>query len=261
MFKKIVKFLRYPKEVKIDRLISIMLRLRLSCGYFISNTYAISDLPISISRYNSFPQIKKLYKSFIKYNNIVNNGDLHRLVSFILNIEKVLIDDCVKGDLAELGVWKGNTASLLAYYAKKENRKCYLFDTFEGFDPRDLNGKQAKFDFSDTSIDVVRDVIGDDLQKSCIYCKGYFPQSIPEELETNIFSVVSLDADLYAPMKAGLDWFFPRMSNGGLFLLHDYSSKQWDECRKAIDEFCTRENQNVILMPDKYGSAFIRINK
>jgi hypothetical protein len=144
---------------------------------------------------------------------------------------------------------------------KKTQRKLYLFDTFSGFDQRDLNGEVSKFDFSNTSVDIVNDVIGNEYQKSCIMCKGYFPDSIPSSLQSGNFAVVSLDADLYAPMKAGLDWFFPRMSRGALFLLHDYSSKQWDECKKAIDEFCTREGQSVVLMPDKYGSAFIRIHK
>lgn len=178
-----------------------------------------------------------------------------------MNIEQVLFNEAIPGNLAELGVWKGNTASILAFYAKKCDRICYLFDTFKGFDPRDLNGKDAKFDFSDTSIDVVKEVIGVGLEKHCNYCEGYFLQSIPKELESKNFAVVSLDADLYAPMKAGLDWFFPRMSNGAIFLLHDYRSKQWDECRKAINEFCIKENQNVVLISDKYGSAFIRISK
>ena len=35
------------------------------------------------------------------------------------------------GDLAELGVYKGNTAFMLADLARRDGRIAYLFDTFE----------------------------------------------------------------------------------------------------------------------------------
>lgn len=32
-------------------------------------------------------------------------------------------------------------------------------------------------------------------------------------------------------------------------------------CKRAIDEFCDKENQLLVLMPDKSGSKFIRVQK
>ena len=107
----------------------------------------------------------------------------------------------------------------------------------------------------------MKEVIGEDYLSNCEFVPGYFPASAPATLENKSFSVVSLDADLYAPMKAGLEYFFPLMGNGSLFLLHDYSSGCWDGCKRAIDEFCDKENQFLVLMPDKSGSAFIRVQK
>lgn len=49
--------------------------------------------------------------------------------------------------------------------------------------------------------------------------------------------MVSLDCDLHQPMKAALQYFYLRMSLGGILLLHDYSSKQWLDAKKAIDDF------------------------
>jgi hypothetical protein len=69
---------------------------------------------------------------------------------------------------------------------------------------------------------------------------------------------VSLDCDLYEPMKAGLEFFYPRMTRGGIFLLHDYSSFSWNGAKKAIDEFCGQSGEFIVLMPDKSGSAFLR---
>ena len=104
---------------------------------------------------------------------------------------------------------------------------------------------------------MVKEVIGDG-SKGCEFVKGYFPDSISENHKTKSYAVVSLDCDLYEPMKAGLNFFYPLMPHGGIFLLHDYSSLFWDGSKKAVDEFCKENNQNVILMPDKSGSAFIR---
>jgi len=62
-------------------------------------------------------------------------------------------------------------------------------------------------------------------------------------------------------MKAGLEFFYPRMSRGGILMLHDYSSLFWDGAKKAIDESCNKNGEYVVLMPDKSGSAFIRKSK
>ena len=60
-------------------------------------------------------------------------------------------------------------------------------------------------------------------------------------------------------MRAGLDFFYPLMSQGGLILLHDYVD--WDGANRAIKEFCNLHNEQIIVMPDQSGSAFIRKNK
>jgi hypothetical protein len=51
------------------------------------------------------------------------------------------------------------------------------------------------------------------------------------------------------------------MSKGGVLFLHDYSSLYWDGAKKAIDEFCRKVGEFVMLLPDKSGSAFLRKTK
>ncbi len=64
--------------------------------------------------------------------------------------------------------------------------------------------------------------------------------------------------DLYKPTKVGLDLFYPRMSRGGIFFIHDYSSQIWNGAKMAVDEFCAMTGEFIVLMPDKSGSAFLR---
>ena len=51
------------------------------------------------------------------------------------------------------------------------------------------------------------------------------------------------------------------MNNKSIFLIHDYSSGYFKGVKRAVDEFCNVSKQHLILMPDKGGSAFIKIYK
>ena len=220
-------------------------------------------MPDSIAFRKNYSEIKLLDKKFKKGAKDTKNGDLNRLIFIVLNIRNLLDKNKVKGEFAELGVWKGNASAVFAFYAKKYDRHLHLFDTFSGFDSKDLKNVDSMYkqgQFSNTSIDIVKKNIGTDIN-SCSFHVGYFPNSIPEELNKKKFAIVSLDADLYEPTKAALEWFFPRMENGALFFLHDYSGDYWHGCKKAIDEFCQKKNQNIILIPDMAGTAVMIVQK
>ena len=266
MISKVAKFLSYRTNREIEKMgnrIAERMFASLS-SFFAWKKLILTYTPDSIAHAKAYPHIYDLYEKFRKFNKANNGGDINRLISIVLNVEKVLDEDNVQGDIAEVGVYKGNTACLLAYYAREYERKCFLFDSYEGFDSRDLEGVDGKFgkgDFKDTTLEVVKSVIGSEALDTCEFLTGYFPESIPDYLDKEKFAVVSLDCDLYKPMKAGLTWFYPRMQNGAIFLLHDYSSRVWEGSKKAIDEFCSEAKQQVILLPDKSGSAFIRIHR
>jgi len=214
--------------------------------------------PDSQVSFNNHPEFPELFKSFISDNRMNNAGDMTRLWSLILNIKQVLSEN-IEGDFAELGVWRGNTASVLAYFALKSGRKVILFDTFEGFSQKDLDGIDAnkQMAFADTSVEFVKKVIGAP-SAICEFVKGYFPGTITALHKRRQYAIVSLDCDLYEPMKAGLEFFYPLMPKGALLLIHDYSSLHWDGSKKAVDEFCKARNEYAILLPDKSGSALIR---
>src|SRR5690242_2545887 len=67
--------------------------------------------------------------------------------------------NCVPGEVAELGVYQGDFAALLN--AHLPDREIHLFDTFEGFDSRDVqidaqSGGGPLPDFSNTAIAAVK---------------------------------------------------------------------------------------------------------
>ncbi len=212
--------------------------------------------PDSDVRFGRHPEMAQLSEKWIKYNITNNAGDLPRLYALVLNTKQV-VEENIAGDIAELGVFRGNSAAILAHYARISGRKLLLFDTFEGFDRRDLVGrdKSRAVSFANTSLDVVRDVVGDEAVQ---FVQGRFPESIPPDLETSRFCLVHIDCDLYEPSKAGLEFFYPRLSPGGLMIVHDYANPCWVGIKDAVDEFCRNIPERPVIFGDKSGTAMIR---
>ena len=165
-------------------------------------------------------------------------------------------DQKIPGCVAELGVYKGDTARLMNLFFP--DRTLYLFDTFEGFDERDLVRDEIgmrKDMFKDTSADLVAGRLP--FPEKAVIRKGYFPDTA-EGLDDIRYAFVSLDPDLYAPLLAGLSWFYPRLNPGGMILVHDYNNKQFPGAKKAVHDF-EKESGPLKLIPlaDLHGSCVI----
>jgi SAM-dependent methyltransferase len=216
----------------------------------------IAYRPDSDLHFSCYPEIALLSEKWTK-NNIENNGgDLPRLYALMMNAKQVLNENVV-GDIAELGVFQGNSAAVFAHYARNYGRQLFLFDTFRGFDRRDLvEGDRSRLvEFANTSLAHVRDFVGDN---NVHYVQGRFPESIPPDLYASQFCLVHIDCDLYKPAKAGLDFFYARLSPGGLLIIHDYGNPYWGGVKRAVDEFCGVIPERPVVFGDKSGTAMIR---
>jgi O-methyltransferase len=138
-------------------------------------------------------------------------------------------------------------------------RKFHLFDTFEGFRATDLKGETGEAatytpeNFADTSVKKVLQKIGGN-QNIQVH-PGYFPDTTTG-LENERFALVNIDCDLYKPTKSGLDFFYPRLSPGGVIFIHDYNPK-WEGIMKALEEFREETGESFILLPDMEGTVMI----
>lgn len=162
----------------------------------------------------------------------------------------------VAGAIAELGVYQGKFARELNQ--NFPDRKLYLFDTFEGFKPEDIAGERglskAKVgDFSNTSAaDIINQM---PFPGQVVIIKGRFPETIPDqEIQ---YALVSIDADLYESTRQGLSYFYPRLSSGGVMLIHDYNSMQFPGVKKAVDEFLNEQKLFLIPLCDFHGTAML----
>jgi O-methyltransferase len=183
--------------------------------------------------------------------------DYCRMMSLRLAADRIA-DQGVPGSIAELGVYRGELASVLNRLFPE--RKLYLFDTFEGFSANDLAGgeeknhsKAAAGEFQDTTVDLVLSRMT--YPQKVFVRKGYFPETTDGLEDT--FAFVSLDVDLYKPTAAGLNYFYPRLSSGGYMFVHDYSNQRFRGVRNAVDEFAAAAGAPVVLLPDLAGTAIL----
>ena len=233
--------------------------LMATVGAFLNSRNAklyLAFRPDSHFDFDRFPQFAEFFQFFSRGEGKANCGDLPRLYLLLLNIARV-IREKVPGDLAEIGVYQGNTARILAEAARSSGRHLYLFDTFEGFHSQDLRGPDrtgVPGHFGDTSLETVKAFVG---THGVEYIVGRFPESLTQLPIPQQFSIVHLDCDLHDPMLAGLTFFYPRLSPGGLLILHDYSSGHWSGGCQAIDAFMADKPERLVLMPDKSGTAIM----
>ena len=163
----------------------------------------------------------------------------------------------IRGNVAELGVFKGRFARYINGYFK--DRSLYLFDTFEGFDDRDVQREKSENystgaqDFSDTSIQAVLKQMP--FPEKCIPVQGFFPQTTQGIEDRFVF--VSLDADLYEPIYAGLTFFYPKLEEGGDIFVHDFNNDHYKGTRKAVEQYCREQNINFVPIPDSGGSVIL----
>jgi O-methyltransferase len=165
------------------------------------------------------------------------------------------------GSLAELGVYKGETAKVIHHMLP--DKKLYLFDSFDGLPHQvireDCDGTVRPYTvkFDQTSPELVKKYIAGNEHVDIRI--GLFPETAAG-LENETFAFVHIDADLYQSTMDALTFFYPRLKPGGAIVIHDYNHN-WIGVTKAVDEFCSTIPEEVVEMPDQLGSVVLIKNR
>ena len=175
------------------------------------------------------------------------SDDPVRYATVALALERIR-KESIKGAIAEVGVWRGQMSQFL--HQQMPERMLYLFDTFQGF-PDQTDGR-----FRDTNIETVKTRIGD--LSNIEFRVGIFPDTA-KGLEQETFSFVFFDADKYEAAMASFEFFYPRLSLGGYFVLHDFNSPESEGgVSKAVHDFRHEKPERLIEIPDVCGTVVFR---
>ena len=177
-------------------------------------------------------------------------------IIFLEKLGELFREKGIEGCVAEGGVFQGE-------FAREINRvfpthKFYLFDTFSGFDARDVEieweNNYSVFGaghFQITSEEMVMSKLP--YPDMCVIRKGFFPETVEGLDET--FCFVNLDFDLYQPILAGLEYFAPRMVKGGVILIHDYFAEPFKGVKDALKHFEAKTGLNILPIGDGLSVA------
>jgi O-methyltransferase len=232
-------------------LILVILLVRLAWNILYSSANKPADWLSARKSGQISPELRRLERIYT---------DKARFFNWWLQTER-LRREAVPGAFAEVGVYKGHSARIL--HAMGTERTLHLFDTFEGFRRADLqeeSGEAAGYTphhFADTQVAMVlRRIGGGD---RVVVHKGDFASTC-SQAAGEIFALVNIDADLYNPTKAALEFFYPRLSPGGVILVHDHNHR-WEGVRKAVEEFLRGIPETLAAIPDRDSTVMIIRNK
>lgn len=190
----------------------------------------------------TFPTYHKKIERMIRWSN-----DPVRHATMALALEQIR-SESIPGAIAELGVYRGYVSRFL--HEQMPDRKLYLFDTFNGFADK-TDGR-----FRNTSLEVVKERLGN--LDNVEFRVGLFPETT-KGLEQEQFSFVLFDADKYDVAMAAFEFFYPRLSPGGYFFLHDFNSSESDwAVSKATRLFLRDKPEAIVEIPDICGTALFR---
>jgi len=184
-----------------------------------------------------FIQLMKLIADY----TLVDNKRCFMIYQFIKQISSL------KGDVAEVGVFKGGTARLLAEGIKSNNKNLHLFDTFDGM-PQTDPGKDMvkKGDFKNTSLENVKLYLS--AFENVRYYQGIFPVSA-KPVENLMFSLVHIDVDIYLSAVDCCHFFYSRIVKGGLMIFDDYGQLSCPGVKDAVDEFFSNKSERPCYLP------------
>lgn len=159
----------------------------------------------------------------------------------------------IKGDIAEFGVFKGNSLNrfilLRDFYAKK--KIIYAFDTFKIIKThkKDLDHhRYQKFikdskNYQLSELQIKKSLTKKKMFKNVKLIKGDVKNTFSKSLKNVKLSFVFLDLDLYDPSLYVLSNIWKKMQQGAIILLDNY--KVFKGETKAVNEFVKKNKLTI----------------
>jgi len=164
-------------------------------------------------------------------------------------------------NFVECGVADGFSAFYALREIKEKNlptSKMHLFDSWGPMREEDLleNEIESKDRYSELKLSATKNNLKE-FEDLIIYYKGYIPE-IFEESTQPPSSIVYLHIDLNStnPTIACLDYFFPKLVEGGVILFDDYGWNNHKDTKHAVDNFFKDKPGILMQLPTAQAIYF-----
>jgi O-methyltransferase len=166
----------------------------------------------------------------------------------IILIEELIKTKEIKGDIAEIGTYKGGTAFIMHHIIP--SKQLHLYDTFNGIVKTDkfIDLYHNDGEFSNINVNGLKKYF-----PKAIFRIGTFPDTFTEQKTK--FSFIHSDTDTYFGTKATLNIFSKRMSSGGIILIDDWGDSWCPGVVLAINEYLKGNKDNYITR--EYEHQFV----
>jgi len=227
------------------------------------------EFPMAIvTAFKPDSKIRKLYNKCIqrsqggKHDNLLKQMRfyvLHQLATNAVQTFPAL-------SIAECGCWWGHSTHILANILQAHvdfSGRLHVFDSFDGlseFKPQD----HSEFRSTQVLRNRARNGFRSDLTQVTTSLDDFpfvriHPGWVPTkffEVEDEKFGLVTIDLDLYEPIRDAVQFFYPRLQDGGLMYFDDYGYETFPGAKIAVDEFLQTVRPRLFLeLP--FGSAFL----
>lgn len=213
-------------------------------------------------------------------NDQVSEKDINTIIK--------LAKEClrVEGDYVEMGCYKGDTSLLLAevvqngamlrqemrcslsvplstvrsatppsspgIHSDPTFKKLWIYDSFEGLPEKRVEDESVMgVDFKQGELLVTKREVKLRFLKAGlpvpVIKKAWFSELTSEDMPAKI-AFAFLDGDFYESIRDSLRLVAPRMSKGGVMVVHDYTNPALPGVKKAVDEWRENNKKEIKLV-------------
>ena len=169
-----------------------------------------------------------------------------------------------EGDFVECGVNAGFVSSAIMRRLEwaKEARKYYLVDTFAGPVTEQFSAAEIEHGRKEvvsglmaagayvTDLERVRANFAE--WPNAVVVQGVVPE-ILQSIPADRVAFLHVDMNCAAPECAAVDYFWEKLSKGGIILLDDYAHNEYPEQKAPMDDVIRRRGSEVLALPTGQG--------
>jgi O-methyltransferase len=163
----------------------------------------------------------------------------------ILSCAESILENGVKGDFMETGVWRGGATifmrAILEAYAEP-SRSVWVADSFAGLPEPDAQSYPADANdrlYTETSLAVSLAEVQENfsryglLDERVRFVPGWFRETL-SACPVEKLALLRLDGDMYESTIVALEALYPKLSVGGFVIIDDYALPA---CKQAVDDY------------------------